>query len=414
MHHTASGPRGRTLAWLASALLLSSLPVASQTFKEALLAAERADAQFNVALAGVANRRVQVQEAKAAFYPSATVSYSRADLTAGSTGASFAATITQPLLSYDRYLTLQQVDPIAALAVAEDRQARNDLALRLFRVMADIIRNREAIRSISIQIDGLETQLKRAQRMRELGQGTITEVSDYEVRLAVAQANRVSQRSNLDAALRNFTLITGLQGQPERISVADAAPQARPSDEGSFVTRVRETATPVVSARQNLRLQEISGKRLRAEFLPSVVAVAGRGRTAGSTSSYTDTRVGIVFNAPLGAGQWFNAQRAATDLQRAQESLRLAQDNAANEAQRVWKSSESLDTELQIRRRAVEAAKLALEGNIKSYQGGVKSNIDVVTSYQNLADAETALVNSEVARTETLLTIRLLDPVNAP
>ncbi len=377
------------------------------------MAAERADAQFNVALAGVANRRVQVQEAKAAFYPSATVSYSRADLTAGSNGASYAATITQPLLSYDRYLTLQQVDPIAALEVAEERQARNDLALRLFRVMADIIRNREAIRSISIQIDGLETQLKRAQRMRELGQGTITEVSDYEVRLAVAQANRVSQRSNLDAALRNFTLITGLQGQPERISVADAAPQARPSDEGSFVTRVRETATPVVSARQNLRLQEISGKRLRAEFLPSVVAVASRGRTAGSTSSYTDTRVGIVFNAPLGAGQWFNAQRAATDLLRAQESLRLAQDNAANEAQRVWKSSESLDTELQIRRRAVEAAKLALEGNIKSYQGGVKSNIDVVTSYQNLADAETALVNSEVARTETLLTIRLLDPETA-
>jgi protease secretion system outer membrane protein len=151
-----------------------------------------------------------------------------------------------------------------------------------------------------------------------------------------------------------------------------------------------------------------------AAVVAAVVAVAGRGRTAGSTSSYTDTRVGIVFNAPLGAGQWFNAQRAATDLQRAQESLRLAQDNAANEAQRVWKSSESLDTELQIRRRAVEAAKLALEGNIKSYQGGVKSNIDVVTSYQNLADAETALVNSEVARTETLLTIRLLDPVNAP
>ena len=42
--------------------------------------------------------------------------------------------------------------------MAEDRQARNELALRLFRVMADIIRNREAIRSISVQIDGLETQ----------------------------------------------------------------------------------------------------------------------------------------------------------------------------------------------------------------------------------------------------------------
>ncbi|MFM8767609.1 MAG: TolC family protein [Rubrivivax sp.] len=413
MHPPVHCLRKRPLVWLSCALLTVAGPAAAQTFREALTAAERADAQFNVALANVANRKVQVQEAKSAFYPSATVSYSRADLTAGANSASYSATIIQPLLSYDRYLTLQQVDPIAALVVAEERQARNELALRLFRVMADIIRNREAIRSISVQLEGLETQLKRAQRMRELGQGTITEVSDYEVRLAVAQANRVSQRSNLDAALRNFTLITGLQAQPDRVSVSDAAPGVRPADENSFVTRVRETAMPVVSARQGLRLQEIAVKRLRSEFLPSVVAVAGRGRSAGATSSYTDTRVGIVFNAPLGAGQWFNAQRAATDLQRAQESLRLAQDNAANEAQRLWKSSESLDTEVQIRRRAVEAAKLALEGNIKSYQGGVKSNIDVVTSYQNLADAETALVNSEVARTDTLLTIRLLDPETA-
>jgi outer membrane protein TolC len=381
----------------------------AQNFTEALTAAERVDPSFRIALTNVANRRVQVQEAKAAFYPSASVNYSRADLSTG--GASYGLTITQPLLSYDRYLALQQVDPIAALAVAEERQARSELALRLFRVMAEIIRNREAIRSIGVQIDGLETQLKRAQRMRELGQGTITEVSDYEVRLAVAQANRVSQQSAMDSAMRNFNLITGLQVQPGSVSVDDAARGGRPRDESGFVARVRETTISVVSARQSLRLQEIAGKRTRAEFLPQVVAVAGAGKTAGALNSYTDTRIGIVLSAPLGVGQWYNQQRVANDLLRAQEALRAAQETAAIEAQRLLRTAQSLDTEVEIRVRAVAAARLALEGNIKSYQGGVKSNIDVLTSIQNLSDTEVALANSQISRMETLLNIQLLDPV---
>jgi protease secretion system outer membrane protein len=395
---------------LAAALSLGTAH--AQNFTEALTAAERVDPTFRIALTNVANRRVQLQEAKAAFYPSASVNYSRADLSTG--GASYGLTITQPLLSYDRYLTLQQVDPIAALAVAEERQARSELALRLFRVMAEIIRNREAIRSIGVQIDGLETQLRRAQRMRELGQGTITEVSDYEVRLAVAQANRVSRQSAMDSSMRSFNLITGLQAQADKVSVEDAARGGRPRDESGFVSRVRETTISVVSARQSLRLQEIAGKRTRAEFLPQVVAVAGAGKTAGALNSYTDTRIGLVLSAPLGVGQWYNQQRVANDLLRAQEALRAAQETASIEAQRLLTTAQSLDTEVEIRLRAVAAARLALEGNIKSYQGGVKSNIDVLTSIQNLSDTEVALSNSQISRMETLLNISLLDPVNAP
>lgn len=391
---------------LAAALTLATAH--AQNFTEALTAAERADPTFRIALTNVANRRVQVQEAKAAFYPSASVSYSRADVSTGA--VSYGLTITQPLLSYDRYLTLQQVDPIAALAVAEERQARSELALRLFRVMAEIIRNREAIRSIGVQIDGLETQLRRAQRMRELGQGTITEVSDYEVRLAVAQANRVSQQSAMDSAMRNFNLITGLQAQADKVVVDDAARSPRPQDELGFVSRVRETTIAVVSARQSLRLQEIAVKRTRAEFLPQVVAVAGAGKSAGALNSYTDTRIGLVLSAPLGVGQWYNQQRVANDLLRAQEALRSAQEAAAIEAQRLLQTAQSLDTEVEIRVRAVAAARLALEGNIKSYQGGVKSNIDVLTSIQYLSDTEVALVNSQISRQETLLNIQLLDP----
>jgi outer membrane protein TolC len=409
--------RSKPLLSVAAAVLFLGVSVSpgaqAQSFKESLVAAERSDAQFAAALAGVGGRRVQVAEAKAAYYPVANVSYARSDV--GTGGSNRAITVTQPLLNYDSYLNLQQVDPLAGLVSAEERQARNDLQQRLFKAMSEIIRNREAIRATGVQVEGLETQLRRSQRMRELGQGTITEVSDFEVRLAVAQANRVSQQNALQTALRSFTLITGLQARPEAVSVADAVqgPPPRP-DDLAYVDRVRDGTATVVSARQSLALQEIATKRTRSQYLPQLSAIASRGQTAGAASSYTDTRIGLTLNTPLGAGQIYSYQRAATELVRAQENLRFAQDNAGNEALRLLLAAQSLDVEVEIRRRAVASAKLALDGNLKSYQGGVKTNIDVVTSYQNLADTEVALTNSELTRVETQLGLRLLDPANGP
>ena len=414
-------PRGADLArWpgrrrvaapaaLAACLLLMSGGAFAQSFQQAFAAAQKADAQYVAAIANVTNRRLQGDEARAAFYPSASVNYSQADLGISGTPV-YGVTVTQPLLSYDRYLTRQQVAPIGVLADAEQRQARVELSLRVFKAMADIVRNREAIRATSVQIEGLETQLRRAQRLRELGQGTITEVSDFAVRLAVAQANRLSQQSALDAAMRSFTLVTGLQADSARIDVSDAADALKASEDEAFVSRVRDTAGPVVAARKGVELQEIAAKRVLAQYLPQVVAVAGSGRRAGASGSYTDTRVGLSVTAPLGASPFYANQRALNDLERLREQLRFAQDTASNEARRLIASARSLDTEVAIRRHAVDAARLALEANIRSYEGGVKSNIDVVLSYQNVADTQTALANSQVSRVEALLNLRLLDP----
>jgi outer membrane protein TolC len=69
---------------------------------------------------------------------------------------------------------------------------------------------------------------------------------------------------------------------------------------------------------------------------------------------------------------------------------------------------QSLKNELTIREQAIDNAKLAVEGNLKGYQGGIRSNIDVVTSIQNLADAEVALVNSRVSLATSYLDLELL------
>jgi len=384
----------------------------AQGFSDALNAAKSVDAQYLAALSAVAQRKIQVSSSNSAFYPYASVSIQRQDLRKGNTNDANQIAISQPLLSYDKYLTLTQSDPFEAIAGAEYLQAQSDLALRVFKTMSDVIRSREAIRASDVQIEGLETQFRRAQRMRELGQGTVTEVSDFEVRLAVAQANRVSQRSVLDAALRSFGQITGLQARIGAVSVSDAANFIIPKDYVQFADLVRDASPVVIIAKQNVVLQDIAAKRTKAEYLPQIYATASRSRSAGAAYPSNSTALSLTYSAPLGISNYYSVRQAGEELTRQKEILSFTQTSIRNQALSLLQSASSLQSEVDIRKRAVQSAKLSLEGNLKSYQAGVKSNIDVVTSYQNVADTEVALVGSELSLVETMLNLSLLLPAD--
>lgn len=395
-----------------AALSLTLLPgiAAAQTFRDALAAAHQADAAYISKMADLKNRRLQASQAGTALLPGINVSYSKADVT-GSTASSRAIDLTQPLFSMDKYLQYTLRHPLATQADAELRLAENGLSLRVFNAMADIVRARESLRAIKVQIDGLEVQYRRAQRMRELGQGTVTEVSDFEVRLAVAEGNRLNLNATLDAARRNFTLVTSLM--PDVASLNVSAPvTADHTDEAALFGIVRSLDPAVVAARQNLEIARIESRRAWAKYLPTVSAVAGYGSTNGAKSTGS-SRVGIVFNAPLSTTTYFEQQSAAIALDRAQESLRAAEDAAVLDAANLLTSLRSLEAEIRVRQRAVQAAQQAVEGNLKSYQGGVKTNIDVVTSFQTLADSEVALVNAQLNSAQATLKLSFIENLTA-
>lgn len=396
----------RSLQIAALFLAIGAVPSAqAQTFADSVQAARRADAQFTAAQAAAQSRRALSRQAAGAFYPLASVNFNSADPNYGGRNSRTIA-VQQPLLSYDRYLTLQQSDPLAALAEAEEAQAENEMTLRVFTAMADIVRNREQIRALGVQIDGLEEQLRRSTRMRELGQGTVTEVGDFQVRVAQAQANRVNLRNALQAAERAYTLLTGLRANVATLQV-DVPAWGDTRDDTAVVAQAREGAPQALVAKLNVRLAEIAAKRVPAQYMPQVAAQVARTQVPGYDQN-NSSRVAVTLTAPLGSSPYYDYQRAAADLGRAQENLRFAQDTQANEATRLLAAIRSYRDEVQIRQQAVETARQSVEANLKSYQGGVKTNIDVISSYQALADAEVGLVNSMLAQSEAWLRLRLL------
>ena len=384
-------------------LFLACGAAQAQSFEEAVRAARLADAQFAAQRATVEGRRVQARQASAAYLPSATAGYSRNDSGNGKSTLS----VSQPLLNYDRYLTLQQSEPLAALAQAEARQADSELILRVHTAMAEIVRQRESIRSLGVQIDGLQEQYRRAVRLRELGQGTVTEVSDFEVRVAVAQGNRLNTQTALQTAVRSFTLLTGLTPKVATMELVLPPAAVEPADALAAAAVARAGAPTPVSARLNLMLTQIAARRVKAQYLPELSFQAGYSQASGA-AAVNSARVGLNVSVPLSAGGYYQFQQAEIDLVKAQENLRFAEDSAASDAARLHQTVAALAEEVQVRQRALEGARLSVEANLKSYLGGVKTNIDVVTSYQIQADAEVALVGSELARGEARLKLALL------
>lgn len=387
------------------AILFLCSAVKSQTFEQSVRAASNADAQYAAALAAVTGRRVQANQAGAAYYPSAAINYNQADVTNGGRSTR-SASLTQPLISYDRYLTLQQADPLAALAEADLAQAKNDLALRVFNTMADIVRYREQIRALTVQINGLEEQLRRATRMRDLGQGTVTDVSDFQVRVAIAQANRVSVQNSLSAAERAYTLLTGLKANVPIIE-ADVPVWADTRNLDELMDYVRQSSPQARTASINVDLARIAVRRVAAQYLPQVSAQIARATTTGITSGDT-TRIAITLTAPLGLSPYYDNQRAGAELLRTEETLRYTQDSLTTEITRLDAAVSAYRGELLIRRQAVDGARLSVDANVRSFQGGVKTNIDVITSYQTLADAEVSLVNTRLNLSDAELRLKLL------
>lgn len=379
----------------------------AQTLEESVRDAAGHDAQYMAQKAAVGSRRFQAKQAGTAYWPYASAAYTQRDTSATAQGrTSTSLVLTQPLLSYDRYLTLQQADTLENMAQAEERQAGEALVLRVFSAMAEIVRNREALRVSASQISGVSEQLKRARRMKELGQGTITEISDFEVMLAMARAGQVRLQSQLDAAVRTYTQLTGRRPVVQDIQIELPLPDLKNDLLDQLREKAKVGATDVVLARSQLEQAQLAAKRQTAQYFPQLVAQAYR-------YSYTDaipvtvSGFSLSVSIPLSGTSYYENRKSATEVNRSEENLRYVQDVVNAQLDQLVSDAIAQVDEIQARENAVAAAKLSVEANTKSYMGGVKSNLDILNSYQNLVQAETSLIDAKLRQMEIALRLNI-------
>lgn len=296
-------------------------------------------------------------------------------------GSQTTVQVTQPVLDADRFATARSADPLEARALATMRQRDAELLQRYFKAVSDLVRAREQLALNQAKSEALARQSEAARSAFKLGTGTRTDVYDTEVRLSLARAEQLTLRANLASARRQFQVLTGTVPPQGGFPLArDMRPLALPALSG-VLERAEQANPQVVVAQQGERLADLDVSRRQGAFLPRVNAVAKQTRTGeGLNSSY----IGLRFELPFDSGTLLDVSGARASLAKANEDVRVAKSGARLEAQRLHELVTAGEQELAIRREVIQAARLSLEASEKSFQGGVRTQIDVLNSIQTL------------------------------
>lgn len=363
-----------------------------------------AKAEFEVGQRGV-------KQARSVFFPEANFSTTRLPT---DNGMRTTFSVTQPLFDLERWMTLNQAAPRQLLAEVNLLGKRQDLASRLIKASNTITLAMENIALNRAKMAALDQQSERARRLLSGGLGTVTDLRDIEVRASQAKAQQLSLETQLQNALKQYQAITGTMPGANEFVLPASHGGYKLSPLQDLANQALQSGPSVLASRYNLQIAEFEVKKIRASFLPTVNGIYSRSQRGDLTN--TNQYVGFGFSVPLKAGTIYSLDGAQASVLRAQEGLRETESRVRLDADRLSALVSSGMQALSIQQDAIAAAELSVEANTKSYQGGVRTAVDVLNAIQTVFQVKSEYVQLATTQAENILSLMLLaatDPTDA-
>jgi protease secretion system outer membrane protein len=363
------------------------------------------DPTYQTALAEFKGNEAAAVQSYAAYTPSGSYNNQRIQ-TDISNRTTF--TISQPLLDYGALSTFRQAEPKRGFAEATLVLKQQDLALRLLKAANAIVLANENIKLNHSKIVALEHQFEAAKKKLELGQGTITDQRDIEVKAAQARSAQIGYKNQLITAVKQYAAITGETPRVQDFVLPEKhnAVAIRPLQE--YLDKAMQNGATIWAAKYSERIAELDVDKATSSLLPTFSASYTDTKSSGFTNRYT----GVVMNLPLGASTIFARQGVQANHLKAKEATRDAQEKAKVEVDRLRSLIETTFEALSIQRDAIKAAELSVQANEKSYEGGVRSAVDVLNAAQTVFQVKSDYVTAVTTQAENLMNIHNLTHPN--
>lgn len=387
--------------WLAGVLMLLVQPAWSIDLVTDFHKAMQFDPRYRGAVADKGVNMSLAEQSRVAFYPEANYNTQRLQ---NDVSGRRTMTITQPLLSAEKWATWRMQDPRVAAAQATLMAQQNDLASRLFKAATAVVLAQENHRLNQSKLDALTQQADRARRLYALGQGTVTDLRDLEVKIAQARAQHLLLGTQIDSALRQYAAIVGERPSASTFALAPTQPVFSVPALQVCIDSALEGNPGVQSARMSERVAQLDMERARGAMLPTLSAAY----INSTSNNLTNTSTGLVLNMPLQASTMVGYQTAQENYQKALEARREAEEKVRVEVERMWSQLNSGFELLKAQQEAIEAAQLSVEANTRSFQGGVRASVDVANAIQIVFQVRSEYASLAVGQAENLLTLHTL------
>lgn len=392
----------KTISLFAVAAAFASVSTAGAVdLVEAYNLARKHDPQFQSAAAERDINIASSRQSLAAYLPQAN--YSMTNIPTDNQTRQVLS-ITQPIFSMDRLATVRQQGPRRIFAKSTYAAREVELAQRTFKAVFELIRANENVKLNQAKVSALREQSERATRMYSAGQGTVTDSRDIEVRYQQAMANQLLLEGEAAAANNKLSAMMGEAPGALDFKLPDQNGDVEIQPIGVYETSLLSSNPQILASRQAERVSELDAQRVKGGLLPSVNATASKTYTGKNDISY----VGISVTAPITAGGFIQASSASAQARRAtNERLKVEQDTQVS-FERLYALVNAGQKALDISRKAINSAELSVQATRKSYEGGVRTNFDVVNAIQTVFEVKSQYVTSATTVADNMLNMLLL------
>ncbi|MEO6929056.1 MAG: TolC family outer membrane protein [Casimicrobiaceae bacterium] len=317
---------------------------------------------------------------------------------------SLSVSASQPIFRVGNVLLYDQAREQVAQADYVLSTAQQDLMLRVTVAYFDVLLAQYNTELVGAQKAAVSEQLAQAKRNFEVGVATITDTNEAQAKYDQIVASEISTLNDYDnklAALR--AIINRAPGTLARLS-QNFDPTPPEPDIPQFWNDLALRENPAIRVAQStLRIASLEVDRQRAAHLPTIDLVASVGGQYGNGStSFSDNynahsgQVGIALSVPIYQGGFINSKvREAIALQdNARQSLEAARRNALFNAQTGFLGVQSSVASIKANAQAVHSAEVAYDSNKVGQEVGVRTNLDVLNTQQNVFTARRDLASA--------------------
>jgi len=249
-------------------------------------------------------------------------------------------------------------------------------------------------------------QLAQAKRNFEVGVATITDTNEAQAKYDSIVAQEISARNDLDNKRTALRAIIGrFPASLKRVGPGFEPTLPSPDTLDYWVDRALAENLAVKIAAYNFDIATLEVDKQRAGHYPTLDLVGsyslqtGSGSSSVNLSSNFDLRqaqLGVQLTVPIYQGGFVDSKvREAIALQdNARQNLELARRTALFNAQTGFTGVNSAVASVQAFEQALKSAQVAYESNRLGQEVGVRTNLDVLNTQQNVFQTRRDLAQS--------------------
>ena len=313
----------------------------------------------------------------------------------------YGVTMVQPLFREQNWLTYTEAQLQVAQTDAQLRIAEQDLVLRTAQAYFDVLMAENDVELAKAQKNAIDEQLAQAKRNFEVGTATITDTNEAQARHDQVYSQQIAAENNLEikrSALQQLINEDRRDLKPLNAKFKPGMPE--PVGVEKWVANAESNSPQLAIAHASLELAEKEVEKNRAGHYPTLDLVANYSNSnmGGSMASDITTKsLGVQFNMPVFEGGMIRSKsrEAAANRDRARQELENSRRTIDQQAKQAYLGVISGVSQVEALQQALISSETALDSNKLGQEVGVRTNLDVLNTRQQLYATRRDLYRAE-------------------